>query len=272
MPTEFPPTDSDILLERAFYSARLGTALVSPRGQFVRVNPALCQMVGYPEPEFRKLTFQEITHPDDLEPDMENVERLVRGEISGYEMEKRYFRKDGSIVWIQLSVSAVRDDSGQPICFAAQIQDLTKRKEEEAKLTDELMHWMVLEEGNGDLLGSEPGIRLLKMIRALCHEPSLLRQKVSELALTKLMTNPACEDKAGPGTLLTQREHKVLILVAKGKTSKEIASVLGISPRTVEAHRASVTQKIKVGSPADLVRATIRTTPNQRSRGRLGFD
>ena len=249
MPLEDPRDAPDLLLKSAFYSARPGMALVDPRGQFMRINPALCQIVGYDEAEFRKLTFQEITHSDDLEPDLENLERLIRGETSGYEMEKRYFRKNGSIVWIQLNVAAMRDNSGQPICFAAQIQDLTKRKEEEAKLTEELMQWVVEDEPDSDLPDSEPGIRILKVVRALCREPSLLRQKVSEVALAKLLTNPASGDKAGSEAHLTQRELKVLMLVAKGKTSKEIASELGISPRTVEVHRASITRKLKARQP-----------------------
>lgn len=254
MPLKEPLDDPDLLHKSAFYSARPGMALVDPRGQFVRVNPALCEIVGYQEQELRRLTFQEITHPDDLEPDLENVEKLVRGEISGYEMEKRYFRKDGSIVWIQLNASVMRDDSGQPICFPAQIQDLTKRKEEEAKLTDELLRRILIEEASGEILDSEPAIRILKVVRALCHEPSLLRQKVSEVALTKLVSDPLFGKESLPKALLTHREQQILRLVAKGKTSKEIANALSISFRTVEVHRASTARKIRLASPADLIR------------------
>jgi PAS domain S-box-containing protein len=209
--------DTD-LLHLAFYSARPGMAIVSLRGEFMRVNPSLCQIVGYPEEEIQKLTFQEITHPDDLEPDLEQVGRLVRGEISGYEMEKRYFRKDGSIVWVQLSVAAVRDNSGLPICFPVNILDLTNRKEKEAK-------------------------------------PSPLQRKMSQATLAKLLHDSTFGDE--PESWLTEREQKVLTLVAKGKTSKEIASLLGISPRTVEVHRATGARKIKLGSLVDLVCETL---------------
>ncbi len=254
MPLKEPLDDPDLLHKSAFYSARPGMALVDPRGQFVRVNSALCEIVGYQQEELRKLTFQEITHPDDLEPDLENVEKLIRGEISGYDMEKRYFRKDGSIVWIQLSASVMRDNSGQAICFPAQIQDLTKRKEEEAKLTDELIRRVFVEEASGEILDSEPAIRILKVVRALCHEPSLLRRKVSEAALTKLVTDPLFGNDSMPKALLTHREQQILQLVASGKTSYEIARRLGISARTVEAHRASSARKIRLASSADLIR------------------
>lgn len=254
MSAESALTNPDVLLRNAFDSARPGMALVERSGRFIRVNPALCQMVGYPEGEFRKLTFQEITHPDDLAPDLENAERLLRGEISGYEMEKRYFRKDGSIVWILLDVSPVRDSKGRPLCFGVQIHDLTKRKEEEENLTGELMRRLFLEEANADLLQSEDGSRLLKMLRALSHERSLFRQKVSEVALEILLSSPAGGERAGSGALLTEREKTILTFVELGKTSREIAHSLGISPRTVEAHRAAVTRKIK-SSPHNLFQA-----------------
>jgi len=125
--------NGDPLLESAFYSARQGMAIVAPDGHFLRVNPALTQIVGFSDEELKRLTFQEITHPDDLEPDLIQAERLVHGEIDGYELTKRYFRKDGSVVWIELSAAVVRDQSGSPQYFPVNIFDLTKVREEQAR-------------------------------------------------------------------------------------------------------------------------------------------
>jgi PAS domain S-box-containing protein len=259
MSTRDSLTNSDSLLASAFESARPGMALVAIGGNFLRVNPALCQIVGYSADQLKKLTFQEITHPDDLAPDLENVERLIRGEISGYEMEKRYFRKDGSIVWIQLNVSVVRGRSGEPICFGAQIQDQTRRKQEETRLTDELMRRALMEEPSGELLNYGPENRLLKVVKVLSHEQSLLRQKVSEAALAKLMAGPPRGVDQKTNALLTQRERKILLLATQGKTSKEIASRLGISPRTVEVHRASVMRKFGAVTLTQLVQRALHT-------------
>ncbi len=119
------------LLEAAFHSASIGTALVGLDGTWLRVNQALCEIVGYAEEELLKLTFQDITHPDDLAGDVALVQQLLRGESSHYELEKRYLHKDGRIVWINLSATLTRTPEGEPWVFLSQIQDITARKRAE---------------------------------------------------------------------------------------------------------------------------------------------
>jgi len=123
-----------VLFESAFAHAAIGMALVAPDGRWLRVNRSVCELTGYSEEELLRIRFQDITHPDDLDSDLENVDRLLRSEASSYQMEKRYFRKDKAIVWALLSVSLVSDDAKQPLFFISQIQDITARKEGEAKL------------------------------------------------------------------------------------------------------------------------------------------
>ncbi|MEO8501475.1 MAG: PAS domain S-box protein [Vicinamibacteria bacterium] len=113
----------------AFEYAPIGLALVSPQGRFTKVNRALCDLVGYPEAALLVRTFQEITHPDDLEADLENVRRLVAGEAHSYQMEKRYLHADGHPVSALLSASLVRGRDGGPEYFISQIQDITARKQ-----------------------------------------------------------------------------------------------------------------------------------------------
>jgi len=126
--------DPDSLFQSAFEFAAIGMALVSPEGKWLRVNRAICEITGYTEAELLERTFQDITHPDDLEADLENVHKMLAGEIKTYQMEKRYFHKNGSIVWILLSVSLVRTKSGEPLFFISQIQDITRQKASEEKL------------------------------------------------------------------------------------------------------------------------------------------
>jgi PAS domain S-box-containing protein len=128
--------ESEERFRAAFEFAAIGMALVAPDGQWVRVNRALCGIVGYTADELLATTFQAITHPDDLDADMEYVRQMLDGSRSHYDMEKRYFHKDGHIVWILLSVSLVRDDAGQPMYFVSQIQDITARKHAESQLID----------------------------------------------------------------------------------------------------------------------------------------
>jgi two-component system, cell cycle sensor histidine kinase and response regulator CckA len=126
--------ESEERFSGAFEFAPIGMALVAPDGRWLKVNRALCHLVGYSEAELLARTFQDITHPDDLAPDLEYVRRLVAGEIRFYEMEKRYIHARGHFVTILLNVSLVRDGQGQPRYFISQIQDITERKQKEEEL------------------------------------------------------------------------------------------------------------------------------------------
>jgi PAS domain S-box-containing protein len=124
---------SEARFSSAFENAPIGMALVAPDGRWLKVNRALCALVGYASEELLSGRFQDITHPDDLNSDSENVKRVLAGEVSTYQMEKRYFHKCGPTIWVLLSVSLVRDDAGCPLHFVLQIQDITERKQAEAK-------------------------------------------------------------------------------------------------------------------------------------------
>src|SRR5918998_564484 len=120
--------ESEERFRRTFEQAAVGMAHVATDGHWLRVNRRLCDIVGYEKEELLGLTFQDITHPDDLETDLEGARRLLAGEIETYSREKRYFRKDGSIVWIYLTVSLMRSPSGEPRYFISVIEDITERK------------------------------------------------------------------------------------------------------------------------------------------------
>jgi PAS domain S-box-containing protein len=118
----------------AMENSAIGMALVSPGGKWLRVNRAICHILGYSEDELLTLKFQTVTHPADLDADMELVRQTLAGKISTYQMEKRYIHKNGSVVWALLSVSLVRDESGRPYYFISQIQDISERKKSEEAL------------------------------------------------------------------------------------------------------------------------------------------
>ena len=114
---------------RTFSQAPIGIAHVDPQGFWIRVNPRLCETVGYTEEELLGSTFAEITHPDDLEDDDQYVQQLLNGEADQYQMEKRYIHRDGGLIWVHLAVSLVRSDSGEPRYFISVVEDITLRKQ-----------------------------------------------------------------------------------------------------------------------------------------------
>lgn len=126
--------------ERRFYGAfeyaPIGMALVAPDGRWLRVNRALCESVGYSAQELLELDFQTITHPDDLDADLDYVRQLLAGELRSYQMEKRYLHKSGRAIWVHLGVSLVRDDGNEPLYFIAQVKDISERKAAEMRLRE----------------------------------------------------------------------------------------------------------------------------------------
>jgi PAS domain S-box-containing protein len=126
--------ESQEQVRSAFDFAPIGIGLVAPDGRWLQVNRALTQIVGYSEEELLSTTFQAITHPDDVDADLEQVRRMLDRSIESYQMEKRYLHKDGHIVWVLLSTSLVWAENGAPLYFVAQIQDISERKRVDAEL------------------------------------------------------------------------------------------------------------------------------------------
>ena len=115
-------------------NAPIGMALVELDHRFVEPNRRLCEMLGYSGDELSRLTFEDVTHPDDVPIGLDRLAQLVAGEIDAHEMEKRYVRKDGSLLWGRLSVSVVRADDGTPLYFVKQVEDVTEVRKARAEL------------------------------------------------------------------------------------------------------------------------------------------
>ncbi len=126
---------SEARFRSVFDIASVGIALVAPDGGWISVNKALCDVVGYSEEELWRLTFQQITHPDDVAADLELLRAMERGEIDQYQLEKRYIRRDGSTVWINLDVSPKRNADGQVEYYVSVIKDIDAQKTAQAALT-----------------------------------------------------------------------------------------------------------------------------------------
>jgi diguanylate cyclase (GGDEF)-like protein/PAS domain S-box-containing protein len=127
-------------LEAAFDHAPIGMALCNSDGEFVRVNAALCALLARSEDELIGARDNLLTHPDDRQSDIDAAWRILRGEVSSWQCEKRFVRPDGSIVWALANLTFLRDEHGRPLCWVGQFQDITELRRQASRdpLTDAL--------------------------------------------------------------------------------------------------------------------------------------
>jgi two-component system cell cycle sensor histidine kinase/response regulator CckA len=141
--------ESEERFRRVFEEGPLGFAFVGKDYRILKVNNALCQLLGYSEAELLQLSFPEITHPDDVQADLESAERLFRREIPFYRMRKRYVKKNGEIMWANLNATIFRDQESEPMYGLGMVEDITevKRIQEEAVARQKRESLGVLVEG-----------------------------------------------------------------------------------------------------------------------------
>jgi PAS domain S-box-containing protein len=221
--------ESEERFRRVFEEGPLGLALVGKDYRFLRVNSALCQMLGYSEAELVRKTFAEITHPADVRADVELAERLFKREIPFYRMQKRYTKKTGDIIWINLTASIIFGPDGEPLHGLAMVEDITeiKRTQEEALLRQKL-------ESVGTLAGG------------IAHDFNNLLgavQAQAELALAELDGGSSCKEElksirevAIRGSEIVRqlmiyagKESAVVGLVDLSKTVEEMLALLKVS-------------------------------------------
>jgi PAS domain S-box-containing protein len=172
------------------YSA-VGMALVSKDGHWIEVNKSLCEMLGYSEQELLATNFQLLTHPDDLVADLSNARKVFTGEVPFYHMEKRYIHKQGHVVWVTLTASAVPDASGKVSYGIAQVQDITVKKNVEAALgrdREELRslagRLITVQEEERKRIARDLHDDLSQRLALLCIDLDMLRQSLAGSAET----------------------------------------------------------------------------------------
>lgn len=144
--------ESEERFRATFEQAAVGIAHVAPDGRFLRINRRFCDLVGYTHQEMLSKSFQAITYPNDLDTDLHHVERMLKHEIDHYSLEKRYICKDGTIKWVELTVSLTWNSDGSPKYFISVVQDISKRKNAERALRDSEERFRTLVSSTDDVI------------------------------------------------------------------------------------------------------------------------
>jgi diguanylate cyclase (GGDEF)-like protein/PAS domain S-box-containing protein len=289
--------ESETRFYDAFGFAAVGMALVALDGHLLVANQALCDMLGYTLDELAGLTIRALAHPDDLEPNLALTRRLLGGEIRSFQMEKRYLRKDGGVVWGLLSVSLVRDGSGQPRYLVCQIQDITERKRGEEVLAHRAFHDPLtglpnrlhfndrLEQALTAATGSERSVAvlLLDLDGFKLVNDSLGHDRGDDVLVEAGQRISSCLAQVAPGALLARLggdEFAVLLDGADRESAAIVAGQIGealrlpfdLGDREVFVG-ASIGISLDEGDvrPSDLIRQADMAMYRAKAQPRIGF-
>jgi PAS domain S-box-containing protein len=138
--------ESEERFRQVFVQAPIGIVLGTPDGKLMQVNQAFCQMLGYTEAELMALNFSEITHPEDLASESPYIEQILKREICRYQLEKRYFQKNGDILFANLTCGVVRDQQGNVMYALGMVKDITERKQAEQEIQRQTRYQQLLAE------------------------------------------------------------------------------------------------------------------------------
>ncbi|MFN7995559.1 MAG: LuxR C-terminal-related transcriptional regulator [Bryobacteraceae bacterium] len=246
-----------------FDHAAIGVSVCDPDGRYTTINSAYSSLTGYSQADLAGRDYRSITHPNDVEMNVQLARRMYAGQLQYCVYEKRYIRKDSRVVWVRNSVSLLSDCAGPlgAICLSEDLKApriaphlhhelLCRTAQTMARLTTVLSRLESL--ASRDIQTREP-------LREVMHDVAECKQDMYDM--TSLYdagaagTGPEC----GYPVPLSPREQQIVHLLAQGNSNKIVAGILNISVRTVETHRANIMDKLRLRSVADLVRYAIRS-------------
>lgn len=225
----------------AFETAAHGMALVSLEGKFIKVNKSLCAILGYGDAELLATDFQTITHPDDLHADLQYLQQLLEKEIENFQMEKRFFHKNGNIAWVLLSVSIVRTSPGTSLHFVAHIQDITLPKAAEQELriaaaTFETQDAIMITDANANIIKVNRAFTTLTGYQpeeVLGRSASMMNSGRHSKAFFASLFNQVSHDGSWVGEIWDKRKNgeiypRWMTITAVRDTQQKISQFVGI--------------------------------------------
>jgi PAS domain S-box-containing protein len=264
---------SEELFRHTFEYTPVGFAHVAPNGQLLRVNRRFCEIIGYTAAELLTLTFHDITEPADLAEDVALAEQLLRDEIQEYTLEKRYIHKHGHHVWVNLTVSLIREvaadgQPGKPRYFLSAIQDITRRKQLEAIDRHQTAE---LQQLNHSLLLTQQQLKkrnddLDNFVRIASHDLKAPLRSIANLAewIEEDISDRLTEDDRHQFQLLRQRVHRMSALIdgllrysrlGREKLAPETVDVAQLIAETIDSLAPPPTFEIAILSPLPTIEA-----------------
>jgi PAS domain S-box-containing protein len=193
---------SEERFRKIFEDGPVGMVMAALDHQIIKVNAAFCRILGYSESELLNLKIADVSYPEDMPVNKELIQQALKGEIASYQMEKRYLKKDGNLVWGNLTVSFFRDGQGNPLYFLAVVEDITERKQAVEKLREsEERFRKIFEEGPVGMALTTTDYRFLKVNKAFCQFLQYTETEFSQLTILDI-TYP--EDIANSQTVVNQ--------------------------------------------------------------------
>lgn len=204
--------ESEERFRAIFQGSTIGINVADDAGHFTDANPAFCTMLGYTREEIVGMTVEDITHPDDIRADLDQLQGVASGELAGYELEKRYVRKDGRVIWVRLRVSPLRRDDGSVRLNFGMVQDVSEQREFEARIEHQMVHDTLTDLPNRVLLHA----RLHEALREGARSGRATALLVLDLNGFKEI-NSSLGDEAGD-LLLQQAGGRFLGVIREGDT------------------------------------------------------
>jgi PAS domain S-box-containing protein len=212
--TEQALRQSEAEFRVVFENAGIGMALAGRDGRLLRTNPALQRFLGYSESELAARNFSDFTHPDDLHSDHDLYDRMTTGAADSYQDERRYLRKDGTVLWGRLTATVVRPDKGKPLLAIGMIENVTdRRRMEEAVRSSERLRALIYDSVTDVLfyLGVEPAgrYRFLSVNQAFLRATGLTEDQVVCKTVDQVIPEPALSKVLGHYARAI-REHRTI--------------------------------------------------------------
>lgn len=280
--TEAALRESEEKFRRSFDDAPIGVSLILATGRYLRVNRRYCEMVGYCEAELLSISFQDITHPDDLVADLEGFRQIVEGQISTFQIEKRYVSRQGTPVPVLLNAAPIRDQDGQLLYVLGHVQDIRDRLKVE-RLKDEFIS-VISHELRTPLTSIRGALGLLEsgiyknkpekaesMLRIAVSSSERLVHLVNDvLTLERLKSDqvPLVREPCPVDTLMQQALESVQAIADQTEITLAIAplqTTLWVDPDAIlQTLTNLLSNAIKFSAPGDTVwlTAALKTDPS----------